>query len=171
MTPAKPNPPGTPDPVLGRLKEFLRRNRQILVMMLTYCAIPPVLQFILNVGPPWPQRTGVTAFTSIVGCVVAFLVFATHEYGVSTQARFRTVRKRLVWSAALGAFLMIVYFVLSADSSFTTPRHPGIRSLAGSSYAQKFKSTSTNTRGTRRPTHCTTKRTTPGRSGSHGPFR
>jgi hypothetical protein len=124
MTPAKPPPPVPPDPVFARLREFLRRNREILVMMLSYCAIPPVLQFVFNVGPPWPHRTGVIAFTSIVGYVVAVLIFATNEYGAATQPRFRTVRKRLVSSAAVGACVMIIYVVLSAFFLYDAPSPP-----------------------------------------------
>jgi len=121
MTPAKPNPRGTPDPVLAPLRVFIGRNRQILATMLTYCAIPPVLQFVFNVGPPWPQQAGVTAFTSIVGYVIAVLVFAMHEYGASTQPRLRNVRKRLVRSAVLGAFLMIVYLLFTSLFVYDAP--------------------------------------------------
>jgi hypothetical protein len=121
---AQPNPPRPPDPVLSRWQEFLVRNRGILVGMLTYCAIPPVLQFLFAVGPPWPQRTAVTAFTSIVGYAVAVLVFATHEYGATTPTRIRTVRRGLVLWATLAASLMMVYLLLSAFFLYDAPTAP-----------------------------------------------
>ncbi len=67
-----------PDPVLQPWRIFAWRNRHLFVSMLGYAAIPPLLDFCFAVGPPWPHRSGVVAFTSVVGYVVAILVYVNY---------------------------------------------------------------------------------------------
>lgn len=109
-----PDPNLSSDPVLKRWGDFLRRNRVILVSMLGYAAVPPIVEFIFGIGPPWPHREGVIGLSSVVGYVAAIITYVNYAHGAATSAKMRVLRRAVIRLSIMTAAVLLVYLCLRA---------------------------------------------------------
>lgn len=77
--------------------------------MVAFGAGPVLLDLVLAIGPPWPTRTGVASFTSVMAWVVLLYSFAVWE----SIARYR-LRSLIRTFAPLCACTLTAYLLLSA---------------------------------------------------------
>jgi hypothetical protein len=80
--------------------------------MLTYAAVPPLVQFVSTIGPPWPDSSGVVALTSLAGYVLAIVAFV--RWRAKSQRDLRAVTFLLIWPivAVLLAYIALAAFCL-----------------------------------------------------------
>lgn len=91
---------------LGPIRDHLCNFRWLVSYIAVLGTIPPLLDFYLNIGPPWPHRRGVAYFTTVALWIV---ILWTHSQWHNTgQARL----KKAVNSSAIFAIISLLTFMV-----------------------------------------------------------
>lgn len=100
---------------------FIRRNRSLFVGMLSYAAVPPIVDFIFCIGPPWPHRGGVVAFSSVTAYIVAISVYIHFAHGIASNTKNEHLRARLSQFMVLSIMTSVIYIAMCAGFLYDAP--------------------------------------------------
>jgi len=106
-----------PDPNANPLDPFwviVNQYRSLLVYIIGFGAGPWLVDWILAIGPPWPQSTAVSAFTSLVGMLV--LIFSYSQWEQLRDIEYRSLLRYLV-PVAFASLIIYIMFKGSSGGS------------------------------------------------------
>ncbi|HUT12057.1 MAG TPA: hypothetical protein VMY37_05260 [Thermoguttaceae bacterium] len=108
------NPPQAS--ALDPIPVTLKNCRALVASILALGAAPPLMDLVFDIGPPWPGRSGISYFTTIVIWIVL----------VSTYSLWKDIAekrlKRRISSLAIIAFSCVaIYVVVSATCVYNAP--------------------------------------------------
>jgi len=95
--------------VLGYFRQHLGDFRRLAYWMIALGSCPPILDLLFNIGPPWPHRTGVAAFTTI--WLWAALLFTYSQWQIVGLER---LRKRTAWLFISTILFFAIYIFLGS---------------------------------------------------------
>jgi hypothetical protein len=93
----------------------LRNYRKVVVAVTALGSVPPILDIVMNVGPPWPTRVGVAGFTTLVVWVVLLVAYAGWKHQT-----LKRLRGRVTSLGAIAIVLLFAYITCRAWFVFDT---------------------------------------------------
>src|SRR5690242_1823199 len=103
----------------GPLKPFWNVTAQyksLLVYTVSFGIGPWLVDWLLAIGPPWPQSSAVSAFTSLVAMLVLIFCFSQWE-----RLKYVSYQKMLRWLIPIAFVAIVVYISMKGAFSYNAP--------------------------------------------------
>lgn len=100
---------------LGPFLRFLRDYR-VIWYLIGFGAAPYLLDLIFAVGPPWPQATGVAAFTSLATWLVLF-----YSYSIWDDLKKAGLRQLVKVFTSIAGCSLVIFIILKAFLCMDAP--------------------------------------------------
>jgi hypothetical protein len=114
-----PKKPETPK-ALVPFKEHVDSFKLLVKWLVALGSIPPILDYVFNVGPPWPGRSRVAWFTTIA--LWAVMVWTFGVWQGDTLARLKSKVNRFFWLVVISGAVFVsltAFFVVDAPTPAT----------------------------------------------------
>jgi len=99
-----------PQSILDPIKAHIDNFKRLAGWLLGLGSIPPVLELVCNIGPPWPHRRGVAYFAMVTLWVVILYTHGLWHQAPESWLKTRIKHFSILALAFLGAFVILLAF-------------------------------------------------------------